>query len=197
MEPQPNLPFAVPPSLTPYLSPPSTLTNLPTHIDAFIASTFVFSSARLLLIQRSATDGWPLMWEIPGGGVDPTDPSVLHAAARELAEEAGLTLTSFLSCVDDYGAGKPPHIWRDDNPKKGWMWCRLSFVVEVESSETVTLDEREHQDYVWATEEEVRAGRASGRELKFVSPEMKEILLAGFRVKKEVDRRAEAEKAQV
>lgn len=194
MEPQPNPPFAVPPSLTPYLSPPQTLTNLPVPIDAFIASTFVFSSSRLLLIQRSATDGWPLMWEIPGGGVDPTDPSVLHAAARELAEEAGLALTSFLACVDDYGAGEPPHIWRDDNPDKGWMWCRLSFVVEVESSETVTLDEREHQDYVWATEEEVMAGRAGGRELKFVSPGMKQILLAGFRAKQEVDRRAEAEK---
>ena len=59
------------------------------------------------------------------------------------------------------------------------------------------MDEREHQDYVWATEEEVRVGRAGGRELKFVSPEMKEILLAGFRTKKEIDRRAEAEKAQV
>jgi 8-oxo-dGTP pyrophosphatase MutT (NUDIX family) len=45
---------------------------------------------RLLLMQRAASDSLPLLWEVPGGALDPEDPTVLHGAARELWEEAGL-----------------------------------------------------------------------------------------------------------
>ncbi|KAL2108484.1 hypothetical protein VUR80DRAFT_3761 [Thermomyces stellatus] len=183
--------FSVSPSLSPYLHPPAALAStFPKPIDCFIASTCVFDRFnRLLLIQRSATDGWPLMWEIPGGSVDATDKTVVHAAARELREEAGLTATRFVACVDDFGEGRAPHVWEDDDPDKDWLWCRLAFVVEVEGTEGVVLDEREHRDLVWASEEDVKEERAADRELKFVTPQMKEILLASFRVKDEIDRR--------
>ncbi len=46
--------------------------------------------ARILLLQRAPTDSMPLRWEIPGGACDLEDESLLHAAARELREEAGL-----------------------------------------------------------------------------------------------------------
>lgn len=189
-QPQEIAAFAVSPSLSHYLRPVAALSTIfYKPIDCFLASTCVFDpSNRLLLIQRSATDGWPLMWEIPGGCVDPTDETVVHAAARELMEEAGLTATRFVACVDDFGEGRAPHIWEDDNPKKDWLWCRLAFVVEVEGTEGVVLDEKEHRDLVWASEDEVREGRAAGRELRFVSPQMREILLTSFRVKDAVDR---------
>lgn len=191
-EQSPTAPFAVSSALRHYLCPvPSLARTFPKPIDRFLASTCVFDPAnRLLLIQRSATDGWPLMWEVPGGCVDPTDETVVHAAARELEEEAGMTATSFKACVDEFG-GAMPHVWEDDNPDKDWLWCRLAFVVEVKGGgEAVVLDEKEHQDFVWATEMEVREGRAGDRELKFVSDGMREILLGAFRVKNEVDRRA-------
>lgn len=35
----------------------------------------------------------PGCWEIPGGGCDDDDESILHAVARELWEEVGLTTT--------------------------------------------------------------------------------------------------------
>ena len=183
--------FTVSPPLNRYLRPAAPLApTFSPPIHRFLASTCVFDPAnRLLLVQRSATDGWPLMWEIPGGTVDPTDETVLHAAARELAEEAGLTATRFVACVDDFGDGRAPHVWKDDNPDKDWVWCRLAFVVEVQGIEGVVLDEKEHRDFVWASEDEVRSGRAGERELKFVTPQMREILLTSFRVKDGVDRR--------
>ena len=181
---QTSLPFTVPPSLAHYLCPPPEL-SLPTNkpVDRFLASTAVFdASNRILLLQRSPTAGWPLKWEIPGGSVELADESVLHAAARELREEAGLLVSRFVACVDEGG-----QVWIDDDPGKDWVWCRLAFVVEVEAGEVV-LCEREHGESVWAGEEEVRSGVAAGKELGFVSEGMREILLGAFRVKREVDR---------
>ncbi|KAJ1323654.1 8-oxo-dGTP diphosphatase [Microdochium nivale] len=48
---------------------------------------------RVLLVQRAPHDSMPLKWEIPGGGSDDDDPSVLYACARELQEESGLRAT--------------------------------------------------------------------------------------------------------
>lgn len=183
-QPQNPAPFAVAPSLSPYLRPPASLAlPTPKPIDRFLASTLVFdASNRVLLLRRSATAGWPLKWEIPGGGVEDSDESVLHAAARELREEAGLVATRFVACVNERG-----QVWGDDDPGKDWVWCRLAFLVEVEGGEVV-LCEREHGDFVWAGEEEVKRGEAGGRELRLVSGAMKGILLEAFRAKGEMDR---------
>ncbi|OTA03961.1 hypothetical protein A9Z42_0044810 [Trichoderma parareesei] len=54
---------------------------------------------QILLLRRSPTDSYPLKWETPGGSVDPTDPSILSAAARELHEEASLSNPHFHATV--------------------------------------------------------------------------------------------------
>ncbi|KAL6864255.1 hypothetical protein J3F83DRAFT_743136 [Trichoderma novae-zelandiae] len=54
---------------------------------------------QILLLRRAPTDSYPLKWETPGGSVDPADPSVLAAAARELHEEARLPDPRFLTTV--------------------------------------------------------------------------------------------------
>ncbi len=55
----------------------------------FTASAFVLDPDRsaLLLIEHSKLHRWLQ----PGGHVDPTDPDLLSAARREVAEEVGLT----------------------------------------------------------------------------------------------------------
>jgi len=55
----------------------------------FTASSFVLSpdKSQLLLIFHSKLHRWLQ----PGGHVDPSDPSILHAAEREVREEVGLT----------------------------------------------------------------------------------------------------------
>ena len=189
-QPKEQTPFSVPPSLTHYLTPPPALAlSLPTPkpVDRLLASTLVFdASNRLLLLQRAPASGWALKWEIPGGAVEAGDESVLHAAARELREEAGLVVGGFVACV-----GGRPQVWDDDDPGKGWVWGRLAFLVEVgKGEEGVVLCQREHGDFVWASEEEVREGRAGGRELGFVEGGIREVILEGFRLKGEMDRMA-------
>ena len=63
------------------------------------------------------------MWEIPGGSVDRSDPTILHGLAREVFEETGLKLTKFVRGV---GNG----IEFATGPRKRWM--KLSFDIEVE-----------------------------------------------------------------
>jgi 8-oxo-dGTP pyrophosphatase MutT (NUDIX family) len=55
--------------------------------------------------------------EIPGGKVDDTDETLLHATARELKEETGLTATRVVQKVQhfdfkDERPGRPRRIWR-------------------------------------------------------------------------------------
>ncbi|KAF2452749.1 NUDIX hydrolase domain-like protein [Lineolata rhizophorae] len=48
----------------------------------------------------------------------------------------------------------------------------------------VRLDPKEHQDYVWAREEDVRRGATDGFALPFVSKAMQDTILEGFRLRK-------------
>jgi 8-oxo-dGTP pyrophosphatase MutT (NUDIX family) len=50
------------------------------------ASVVSNSEGKVLVIQRASPDSMPNKWELPGGAVDDDDPTILHAAARELAE---------------------------------------------------------------------------------------------------------------
>ncbi|KAF3051242.1 hypothetical protein E8E11_009228 [Didymella keratinophila] len=121
---------------------------------------------RILLLQRAASDSYPGKWEPPGGAVDDEDSTILHAAARELWEEAGLQASHISGPVGD------PHFFLRSN---GDQICRFSFAVHVLSHDGAALrtklDPNEHQSYVWATEEEVRAGQAGAVGLEFVKEE--------------------------
>ncbi len=69
------------------LAPPSSATA-----DRRAASVCLYSPLALqVLIGRRRTRPWEGYWAFPGGGVDPGE-ELLEAAARELAEETGLSL---------------------------------------------------------------------------------------------------------
>lgn len=53
------------------------------------------SPAQILLLRRCPADSYALKWEAPGGSADPTDRSILSAAARELFEESALGESHF------------------------------------------------------------------------------------------------------
>jgi 8-oxo-dGTP diphosphatase len=59
-------------------------------IPSPIAAAVIADAARVLLIRR-ATPEAALVWSFPGGKVDPGE-SPSEAAAREVLEEAGLTV---------------------------------------------------------------------------------------------------------
>lgn len=118
------------------------------------------------------------MQEVPGGKVDDTDETLLHAAVRELKEETGLTATRVRRKVADFTfsdgrPGRPPI-----------TWLKLIFEVEVKDT-NVTLDPIEHQQYVFASEDEVINDLVGDVKLVYVSPPNKTINLDAFRLQKE------------
>lgn len=136
---------------------------------------------RILLIQRSAIDSLPHLWEIPGGSVDENDQSILHGVARELKEETGLLPRVVGPMV---GRGYIFQLGRRTA-------CKLNFIVEVDSipgtSEVnavkVNLDPEEHQAFVWASEDDVRSGKVGDIDIPFTSKPQKDVILDAFEVR--------------
>ncbi|KAK8873509.1 NUDIX hydrolase domain-like protein [Apiospora arundinis] len=166
---------------------------------------------RVLLVQRALTDSCPGIWEAPGGTCDDkVDRTVVEAAARELAEETGLVARAALGCV---GTEKVRGGWRTivtflmeiESPpqqqqqrEQGSNAVATAVAAEEAVAEgpspslkslnsAVILDPKEHGDFVWATEEEVRQDQAQGRHLKWRPGNgQKDRVLEGFRMAAEM-----------
>ena len=149
----------------------------------------------LLLIQRAEEDTFPYFWEIPGGSVEQTDPTILDAVAREVLEETGLRLTRL---VEQIGEGL---LMRS---RRSVPFLRLAFEIEVaeipacmhahassghreaDGSDSgtdhdipVKLNPEEHQNYEWVTEDDLINGKETGK-YTFVSERLYRVLLDGF-----------------
>jgi len=135
----------------------------------------VFSeSKKVLLVQRASHDSMPLLWETPGGACDDDDASILHSAARELWEEAGLTTVRVI------GVAGEEYVFCTRN---GTMVGKFTFVMEVDKGEEVKLSD-EHAAYVWASNEEVLAEKVGDLKIPFTTREQKDIILKGFEFQK-------------
>ncbi|KAH6639271.1 NUDIX domain protein [Boeremia exigua] len=143
--------------------------------SALVVHKSTTSEPRVLILQRAASDSNPNKWEPPGGAVDDDDVSILHAAARELWEEAGLRAARISGPIGE------PHFFARSN---GDRVCRFNFVVHVASQGSdvpiTKLDYKEHQKEVWATESEIHAGRTRDIELEFVNEEVKRTILLAY-----------------
>lgn len=62
------------------------------------------------------------------------------------------------------------------------FYCRFAFEAEVEPGE-VRLDPDEHQDYVWATEEEACTGKVGDRRIVFTTEATRALVLKAFRTR--------------
>lgn len=143
--------------------------------SALVVDTPGNSSPRILLLQRAAIDSHPNRWEPPGGAVDDDDVTILQAVARELIEETGLRATRIGGPIGE------SQFFKKSN---GDAICRFSFAVHVDAGKegglVVQPDPNEHQSFIWATEDEVRAGKAGDVELNFVPGEVKHTVLLAF-----------------
>ena len=126
----------------------------------------------------------PNYWETPGGACDDHDQTILHAVARELWEETTLIAKSVGPMVGEGYKFKT---------RSGKMVQKLSFTVEVERQDRdsdsnssnnleVLLRPKEHQNFMWATEEEVRAHKVGDMEIGFTMPEQEAVVMDAFTV---------------
>lgn len=111
--------------------------------------------------------------------MDDTDVSILEAAARELKEEAGLDATRIVRKVTQFTFVDE----RPGRPTKTWL--KLIFEIEVQNTDDVVLDPIEHQNFLWATEEDVIKDLVGETQLAYVSPPNKVVKLEAFRLQRE------------
>jgi 8-oxo-dGTP pyrophosphatase MutT (NUDIX family) len=152
--------------------------------DGLATANVVFNSEdKVLLIQRASSDSMPNKWELPGGAVDDDDLTILHGAARELAEESGLVAKRFTHVVTEGPDHEPGQAFPNSTRTK--VWCRFTFHVEVVACNAVTLDPKEHQDFAWVSEQEVRERKMGNRELAITRDSMAGLILEAFRLRKQ------------
>ncbi|XXG98192.1 hypothetical protein Hte_004513 [Hypoxylon texense] len=142
---------------------------------AIVFDTSDLSAPRILLVQRAANDSMPNRWEVPGGGCDDEDRSILYAVARELREETGLETKRILRLVGD------PDVFSSRSGKK---ICKFNFLVEAATNDRggfdVTLDAKEHQRFIWATREDVETKKSAEIDLDFTTKELEDTIMAAF-----------------
>ena len=130
---------------------------------------------RILLLQRSAQDSMPNKWEVPGGACDDEDESILHGLARELWEEAGLKATYIEPPLGE------PHLFTS---RSGKRICKFVFVVQVEQGAEghldVELDPEEHRQFLWASQDEVKAKKVGDVELEFTTQDLENTVRQSF-----------------
>lgn len=188
----------------------------PHHQDTTVVATgaLVFKYGgddnvdRVLLVRRAATDSMPNRWEIPGGGCDVEDSSILHSLAREVKEESGMNISRVVDWVDgseyDPASGGIKTIgsewdsmYLNDKVTKGHgdffttstkklKIVKLTFWVEVEELEgdgdgLVKLDPEEHSAFAWVTAEDI----VTGKNYELTTMAQMRVILRGFEMVKE------------
>ncbi len=155
---------------------------LPKHgkehlLNGVATGVVVFNpDGKVLLVQRASHDSMPNLWEVPGGAVDEEDPSILFGAARELLEETGLVAKRFTNIVNEEG-----QLFSNRTGVK--KFCRFVFIAEVERCDGVRLDPNEHQNFVWASGEQVQKQRVKDHGIPICTPEIHTLILEAFKIR--------------
>lgn len=97
----------------------------------------------VLLMRRAerASDSWSGHWSFPGGRRDPSDPSILHTALRELREECGVRLRP-----EDAECELPPRV---AGQRAGAYVLVAQFVFRVRGELATILDPLEAAHAEW------------------------------------------------
>ncbi|KAF5130410.1 hypothetical protein E5D57_006748 [Metarhizium anisopliae] len=157
--------------------------------DGVATGALVFDArGRVLLVQRTSHDSMPDLWEVPGGAVDADDASILHGCARELWEEAGLAARRVARLVTEGPGADAFQEFRNSTRSKLIGKFQFEVEVEVADGQAVRLDPNEHQDFVWATEDEVEREEVGGKKIPITKRSHKLVILEGFRLRRGAQR---------
>ncbi|KAJ5362431.1 hypothetical protein N7541_003275 [Penicillium brevicompactum] len=147
-----------------------------------VGAAIVIHNSQVLLLQRSADDDCPNLWEVPGGGAN-GDETLIQCAVRELKEETSLEASDVLGMIGEFE-------WMETGSRSGNLgetkiWKIFMFLVTVESLNEnleIHLDQQEHQTYLWATETDIREGSCGGTLLQWISPNQPQAILAALKI---------------
>ncbi|KAE8130868.1 NUDIX hydrolase domain-like protein [Aspergillus pseudotamarii] len=127
---------------------------------------------RILLIQRALCDTKPGYWEVPAGSAEEQDQTPRDALEREVLEETGLRLSRITYTLRT-------QTWTRLKEREHYKWVGLPYIIEVSGPKTseshvhsqhasepglkwedvIQLNPEEHQNFVLATEDEVRCDK--------------------------------------
>ncbi len=97
----------------------------------------------VLLIQRSASDHWPLFWEAPRGKCDkPIGEKVQHCALREIKEETGLDV-EIVKYLDKF------EYLADEGTRKTTCY---NFLCHMKNPDQKVKLSEEHENFKWITQ---------------------------------------------
>jgi 8-oxo-dGTP pyrophosphatase MutT (NUDIX family) len=194
--------FTLPPKLAPFTASQKDFQESYDSTTRLIVGAFIFSygrpvagpskgnvdaksempalEPRLLLLHRASADAYGDLWDFPGGSVEESDETIVAAVEREVLEETGLQVAEIMEYVG-------MHTWIQSQLGRDIKWAKFSFTVRVtERSDgkdpEIKLAEAEHQAFMWATEDEIKAS-LEGREgsIKFIAVEEIEIAAEAFK----------------
>ncbi|MCJ1230242.1 hypothetical protein MMC12_006914 [Toensbergia leucococca] len=178
--------------------------------DHLVVGAFIFapsdspatSPPRILLVQRAKTESaFPNLWEVPGGSSELADPTVLHSVAREVFEETGLRLTKFVRQIGQGVEFNINHLrWLKlsfeievaELPHQSRHSCHdhsSGHEADITASQSmdattnsglVTLDPKEHQQYVWATEEDIKKCYQDEGPYSLLNEAQRQVMLQAF-----------------
>ena len=132
-------------------------------IGAAIFQNIESKNPSLLLLKRTShEDVFPNVWELPGGHVEVTDESVVHAVAREVLEETHLIVSNIVGEIEET-------TWESKDQSKSNI--QLNHVVTVQEGD-VKLNPEEHSDWQW-----VQEGQVEGL---YMTAEMREVVNDAF-----------------
>jgi 8-oxo-dGTP diphosphatase len=106
-----------------------------------LAYGWIARAGRILFVRRDPGAFLGGRWELPGGTVEPGEPSD-HTAVREIAEETGLVVT--------VTGQRATSSWPDVGGKPLTINATVFDVVE-EGQAEVVLNPGEHDAYAWLT----------------------------------------------
>lgn len=105
---------------------PRASTPDPGDIHSWTVAGGLVESTEGLLMVRNVRRGGVVDWSPPGGVIDAADPSLSVGLTREVAEETGLTVTSWEGPVYSVTAEAPDMGWR--------MTCEVHYALEFEGT---------------------------------------------------------------
>ena len=142
------------------------------------------------------------------GGVDPEDEIIRDAVAREVKEETGLTVSWVIQQIGNgvsFFASRGVKVLKltfvveiheietlSDEAKVLTESSLIKARIGSDSSKNpteaipVVLSASEHQNFVWATRDQVVAGATDAVTLDFASPDQKAVMLEAFDIQEHI-----------